>query len=52
MIQEFVDRFMAKKEQLQDAFATKHPDDYDAVVKAVVDAVMSDDDYGKHNPRP
>lgn len=45
MIQEFVNRFMTKKPELEAAFSEKHPEDYKAVVKAVVQTVAGDE-YG------
>ncbi len=39
MIQSFVDRFMARKDDLRRTFGEKHPDSYIDVVRAVVDAV-------------
>ena len=45
MIKEFVDRFMAKKPELQAVFAESHPEDYQAVIKAVVSILNNSDDY-------
>ena len=42
MIQEFVDRFMAKKPEMEAVFSEGHPEDYKAVVKAVVQTVAGD----------
>ena len=50
MIQEFVDRYMAKKADLEAIFAEKHPDSYMEVVKAAVQTVCGEDDYGTLDP--
>ncbi len=42
MIQEFVDRFMAKKPELEAKFRAAHPSGYIAIVKAVVEVVTTD----------
>jgi hypothetical protein len=43
MIQNFVDRFMANKSELEAVFAEKHPNNYAEIVKAVV-RVIGDDE--------
>ncbi len=42
MIQEFVDRFMAKKPELEAKFREAHPSEYVDIVKAVVETVTTD----------
>ena len=44
MIQEFVDRFMAAKPAIRAELAKAQPEGYQAIVKAVVSALASDDD--------
>jgi hypothetical protein len=39
MIQDFVDRFIAKEKEIKDKFRLKHPDDYEEIVKIVVDSI-------------
>lgn len=39
MIQEFVDRFIAKEKELKDFYREKHPADYEELVKKVVEAI-------------
>lgn len=50
MIQEFVDRFMANKSQLESAFSVTHPDNYDDLVKAVVTVLATNDHYDSMDP--
>jgi hypothetical protein len=50
MIQKFVDRFMAKQSELEAVFSKKHPKDYGAIVKAVVEVIG--DEVGYDNPDP
>lgn len=50
MIQEFIDAFMANKDQIREEFAKKHPDGYADVVRAVINAIGSEDSYGKPDP--
>lgn len=50
MIKEFVNRFMEKKPELQAAFAESHPEDYKAVIKAVVSILNDGNDYGSIDP--
>lgn len=45
MIQEFVDRFMQKTEELRAKFTAAEPDSYADVVQAVVE-MITDDEYG------
>lgn len=47
MIQEFVDRFMEKKPELEATFAEKHPDSYIDIVRSVLRAVRGG---GYHEP--
>jgi hypothetical protein len=49
MIQDFVNRFEAKRDELEATFRGKHPDAYVDVVKAVVTALHSDK-YGSIDP--
>ena len=42
-----VDRFMSKKGEIEAKFTAAHPDCYEDVVRAVVEAVTSDDEYGE-----
>jgi hypothetical protein len=51
MIQEFVDRYMAKKDLLAATF-TKHPGDYKELVKNVISVITDEDDWGQYNPDP
>lgn len=44
MIKEFVERFMGAKPRLERIFATAHPEDYMAVVRAVISVLRSDAD--------
>ena len=46
MIQKFVKRFEANRSQLESAFAAKHPGSYQDIVKAVIEVVSDEDDYG------
>jgi hypothetical protein len=48
VIDAFVKRFDAKRDELWAQFKAAHPDDYLAIVRAVVQAVASEDGY----PRP
>jgi hypothetical protein len=50
MIKEFVDRFMEKKPELQEVFAAEHPENYEAVIKAVVSTLNNGEDYGSIDP--
>ena len=51
MIQEFVNRYMAKKDLLADCFSN-HPRDYKEIVSNVISMVTDDEDYGDFNPDP
>ena len=51
MIQEFVNRYMYKKDLLAATFA-KHPGDYKEIVKNVISIITDADDYGDFNPDP
>ena len=46
MIQPFVDRFMAAQSDLRAVFAAGHPEDYKAVVAAVVRVIAGPDHHG------
>ena len=50
MIQQFVDRFLAKKPELEALFATKHPEDYKEIVTNVVRVISDDDEYNDPDP--
>ncbi len=43
MIKEFVDLFMAKTPELEQCFREKHPEDYKAIVTAVVAALHTEE---------
>lgn len=45
MIQKFVDRFIAKESSIKDSLRLKRPEDYDALVKIVVDSVADEGEY-------
>lgn len=51
MIKEFIKRFDAAREELRAEFKTAHPEDYEAIVKAVVRVLggTEDDDYDDYN---
>ena len=49
MIQEFVNRFMERKEQLEQAFS-KHPENYAEIVKNVITAISDEDTYDDPDP--
>lgn len=49
MIQEFIDRFLAKKPELEAVLAEKHPSDYKELVTNVVKLIADEDDYGDFN---
>ncbi len=51
MIQEFVNRYMDKKDLLAATFV-KHPADYKEIVKNVISVITADEDYGDFNPDP
>lgn len=46
MIQEFVDKFMAKKGELEKIFSEKPPKEYKEIVVAVVEVIGDEDEYG------
>jgi hypothetical protein len=50
MIQEFVDRFMEKKAELAAVFSEKHPEDYEDVVRAVVNILHNSEVFGSIDP--
>lgn len=45
MIQKFVDRFVAREEELREQFSLAHPDSYTDIVQHVVTLVSNEDDY-------
>jgi len=45
MIQEYVDRFMEKKLEMETFFGEKHVGDYEAIVKKVIEVIANNDDY-------
>lgn len=47
MIQEFVDRWMAEKDVLERVFQTRHPENYEEIVKRVFGLVNVDADLDK-----
>lgn len=49
MIQNFVDRFMANKGQLETLFSEKHPGNYQEIVTAVI-RIITDKEYGSIDP--
>lgn len=49
MIQQFTDRFIAARPQVEAALSAKHPEDYKSLVKLVVETVATDD-YGQPDP--
>jgi hypothetical protein len=51
MIAEFVELFMAGKPKLEAMFSNKHPDDYKAIVKAVVTVLNNGEEYGEPDPK-
>lgn len=50
MIESFVSAFMAAKPRLEAAFAAQHPESYKDIVRAVVETLNPDDDYGLPDP--
>jgi hypothetical protein len=46
MIESFVSAFMAAKPRLEATFAAQHPESYKDIVRAVVETLNPDDDYG------
>ena len=52
MIQKFVDRFMAKKDQLREQFKAQKIESYSAIVRAVVDLLVYDHDFECDSPDP
>lgn len=49
MIQEFVNRFMDKKPELEAILKVKHPENYEELVKSVV-LILADDEYDSIDP--
>ena len=53
MIQDFVNRFMEHKDELESVFAKAHPESYYAIVKAVVSLIANtyeEQGYGQPDP--
>lgn len=50
MIQAFVNRFMANREGLRATFAAAHPENYAAIVRAVVGVIGDPIDYYRPDP--
>ena len=50
MIAEFVELFMAGKPQLEAMFSEKHPENYKAIVEAVVTVLNNGEDHGAPDP--
>lgn len=51
MIQEFVNRYMERKDLLAATFA-KHPDSYSEIVKNVISVITDNEAYSGFNPDP
>jgi len=47
MIKKFIERFESRKEEIASKFKSKHPENYDEIVSAVVDALADDDWAGR-----
>ena len=52
MIQTFIDRFLAKKPELEAIFSAAHPSDYKEIVTNVIKLVTDEEEYGDFNPDP
>lgn len=52
MIKDFIERFEENKGLLREDFARAHPENYLAIVKAVVNAVRAADEYEGDQPSP
>jgi flagellar motor component MotA len=50
MIKQFVDRFMANKDKLESIFITKHPENYEEIVKSVVRIISDEDECNDPDP--
>lgn len=50
MIDEFVKKWESGKAAVEDVFKTSHPEDYKEIVKAVIEILGADSDYGCPNP--
>jgi hypothetical protein len=51
MIQKYVDRFMAKKDELEAKYSLSHPGSYEEIVKDVIELIVDpDDNYGEPDP--
>lgn len=51
MIQQFVDRWEARKHLAREAFSAKHPADYTEVVRTVVEVLTDEDGYQSPDPK-
>ena len=52
MIQTFIDRFLAKKPELEAGFSEKPPEDYKDIVTRTIRLIADEDEYGDNNPDP
>lgn len=50
MIQKFVDRFIEGRSKLREKFKMAHPENYEAIVRAVIEIVAGGDEYGVPDP--
>ena len=50
MITDFVEKYMSGKEALRAVFSEKHPDDYKAIIKTVVEQAAGAADYDVPDP--
>lgn len=50
MIQKFVEAWGARKGEVEAQFRAKHPEDYAAIVKAVVSILCEDDELNRPDP--
>lgn len=50
MIQDFVKRWESGKDGIRATFTAKHPENYAAIVKAVVQCISDPDEYGGPDP--
>ena len=51
MIAEFVELFMAGKPKIEATFSEAHPENYKAIVEAVVTVLNNEEDYGAPDPK-
>ena len=52
MIQKFVERFMESKPEIEKQFTEKHPENYEDIVRIVVEALYDQDDEYNKTPDP